>query len=73
MLESSLKSKSYSHFSNEIFQPVNSKSSRLLRAAFENHLSPVAWGSPLKCHPAFCGKIVSSSLKESTQMIIYVM
>ena len=73
MLESSLKSKSYSHFSEEIFQPVNSKSSRLSRAAFENRLSHVVWSSPFKCHPAFCGKIVSSSLKDSMQMIIYVM
>ena len=68
-----IKSKSYSHFSEEISQSENSKSSRLSRLGFENHLSYVVWGSPFKFHTAFCGKIVSSSLKDSMQIIVNVM
>ena len=72
-LESSSKNKLLCHFSEEIFDPGNSKSLRLRRAAFEKHLSHVIWGSPFKRYLAFCGKIVCCLLKEKMQMLVYVM
>ena len=54
MLESSLKNKSRSNFSEEIFRPADSKSLNLRIATFEMQLSHGVWDSPFKRSPTLC-------------------
>ena len=56
MLESSLKDKSRSNFSEKTFGPANNKSLRLRNAAFEMQLSHGVWSLPFQCSPTVLAK-----------------
>ena len=69
---SSFKSKSWSHFLEEIFRPTDSKSLRLRSAAFGMQASHGVWGSPSKCPTTVSMKPVSSLLRGRTKTIVHV-
>ena len=62
-VRSSLKNKSRSHFLEELFWPVDSKSLQLRGATFETQLSHGVWGLSFKRPPTVCPKPVSSVLR----------